>query len=143
MSALSLAAVGGSGVETSVANAADDLLAVVLAGKGLEGGIKSTSAKTKDEVKGGLLLDVVVGKGATILELLSGEDETLLIRGDSLLVLDLLLDLLDGVGTLNLKGDGLSRESLDENLHSICGHATMGIGRRKGTISGASGRFDG
>ena len=29
------------------------------------------------------LLDVVVGKGATILELLAGEDETLLVRGDA------------------------------------------------------------
>ena len=34
-------------------------------------------------MKGGLLLDVVVGKSAAILELLSGEDETLLIRGDT------------------------------------------------------------
>jgi hypothetical protein len=39
-----------------------------------------------------LLLDVVVGKGATILELLSSEDQTLLVRGNALLVLDLGLD---------------------------------------------------
>jgi len=39
-----------------------------------------------------LLLDVVVGKGAAILELLSGEDQTLLVRGNALLVLDLGLD---------------------------------------------------
>jgi hypothetical protein len=44
-------------------------------------------------VKGRLLLDVVVRKGAAVLELLAGEDETLLIRGNSLLVLDLGLDL--------------------------------------------------
>jgi hypothetical protein len=38
-------------------------------------------------VKGGLLLDVVVGEGTTIFELLASKDEVLLIRGDSFLVL--------------------------------------------------------
>jgi hypothetical protein len=48
-------------------------------------------------VEGGLLLDVVVAEGATVLELLTREDETLLIGGDSLLVLDLGFDVVDGV----------------------------------------------
>jgi hypothetical protein len=34
-------------------------------------------------MKGGLLLDVIVTQGAPILELLAGEDETLLIRRDT------------------------------------------------------------
>ncbi|KAI1148814.1 hypothetical protein F4825DRAFT_78760 [Nemania diffusa] len=63
------------------------------------------------------LLDVVVGKGSAILELLSGEDETLLIRGDSLLILNLALHVVDGIGGLDLEGDGLAREGLDEDLH--------------------------
>jgi hypothetical protein len=33
------------------------------------------------------------------------------------LVLDLGLDIVDGVGRLHLKGDRLPREGLDENLH--------------------------
>ena len=33
------------------------------------------------------------------------------------LVLDLGLDVLDGVGWLDLQGDGLAGEGLDENLH--------------------------
>jgi hypothetical protein len=33
-----------------------------------------------------LLLDVVIGEGAAILELLAREDETLLVRGNALLV---------------------------------------------------------
>ena len=33
-----------------------------------------TTAKTKDEVKGRLLLDIVVGEGAAVFELLTGED---------------------------------------------------------------------
>jgi hypothetical protein len=48
-----------------------------------------SSSETKDEVEGRLLLDVVVRKGSAILELLTGEDKSLLVRGDSLLVLDL------------------------------------------------------
>jgi hypothetical protein len=38
----------------------------------------------------------------------------LLVRGDTLLVLDLGLDIVDGVGGLDLEGDGLAREGLDE-----------------------------
>ena len=34
-----------------------------------------------------------------------------------LLVLDLGLDIINGVGGLNLEGDGLSSEGLDEDLH--------------------------
>ncbi len=63
-----------------------------------------------------LLLDVVVRESASILELLSGEDETLLIRGNALLVLDLRLDVVDGVGRLNVEGDGLSCKCFHENL---------------------------
>jgi len=44
-----------------------------------------------------LLLDVVVSQGASIFELLSGEDQSLLIRGDTFLVLDLLFDVLNGI----------------------------------------------
>ena len=42
-----------------------------------------SAAKTKDEMEGRLLLDVVVGQSATIFQLLSGEDQTLLIGRDS------------------------------------------------------------
>ena len=49
-------------------------------------------------MEGGLLLDVVVGQRAPVLQLFAGEDESLLVRGNSLLVLDLLLDALNRVG---------------------------------------------
>ena len=79
------------------------------------------SRKNEDqltEMKGGLLLNVVVGKGTAILELLSGEDQALLVGGDAFLVLNLGLDVVDGIGGLNLEGDGLTRQGLDEDLHS-------------------------
>merc|ERR1719154_221445 len=76
-----------------------------------------TSPQPEDEVEGGLLLDVVVGEGPAVLQLLAGEDQPLLVRGDALLVLDLGLDILDGVRGLHLQGDGLPRECLHEDLH--------------------------
>ena len=63
------------------------------------------------------LLDIVVAQCAAIFELLAGEDKTLLVRWDAFLVLDLGLDVVDGVGRLHLEGDGLAREGLDEDLH--------------------------
>ena len=60
-------------------------------------------------MKSRLLLDVVVRESAAILELLSGKDQALLIRWDSLLVLDLGLDVIDGIGRLNLEGDPVAQ----------------------------------
>ena len=60
-------------------------------------------------MKGSLLLDVVVRKGAAILELLASEDETLLVGWDALLVLDLGLDVVNSIRGLHLEGDSLAR----------------------------------
>jgi hypothetical protein len=70
------------------------------------------------EVKGELVLDVVVGESTAILEQLSGEVEALLVGGDTLLVPNLGLDIVDGVGGLDLEGGGLAGQSLDEDLDS-------------------------
>ena len=69
-------------------------------------------------MESGLLLDVVIRESAAIFELLSSEDKSLLIGWDTFLVLDLSLDVLDGVRWLDIKGDGLSGEGLDEDLHT-------------------------
>jgi hypothetical protein len=53
-----------------------------------------TSSQTQHQVQRGLLLDVVVAQRAAILQLLASEDQALLIRGNTLLVLDLLLHVL-------------------------------------------------
>ena len=62
-------------------------------------------------------MDVVVLKSASVLQLLASEDQTLLVWWDALLVLDLGLDGVDGVASLDLEGDGLASESLHEDLH--------------------------
>lgn len=97
--------------------AADHALAVESLGESSESGVEHTTTQSQNQVECGLLLDVVVGKGAAIFELLAGEDKALLIGGNALLVLDLCLDIIDRVRGLNLKGDGLTRQSLDEYLH--------------------------
>jgi len=94
-----------------------DLKGDGLASQGLDKDLHTTT-KAEDQVKGRLLLDVVVAQSAAILQLFAGKDQTLLIWRDSLLVLDLGLDILDGVRRLHLKGDGLAGQSLDEDLHT-------------------------
>mmetsp|Transcript_1681 Transcript_1681/g.4354 ORF Transcript_1681/g.4354 Transcript_1681/m.4354 type:complete len:163 (+) Transcript_1681:72-560(+) len=117
--ALFLAAVDGLRGKTSVALSADVLLAVELAGEHRQGRIVHPSPQSQDEMQGGFLLDVVIAEGAAVLQLLSGEDESLLIRRDSLLVLDLGLDVVDGVRRFHVEGDGLSRQGFHENLHGF------------------------
>jgi len=97
VSALLLSAVGGTRGETGVALAADHLLAVVFGGKGFERWLDQTTTETEDQVESRFLLDVVVRESAAVFELLSGEDQSLLVRGNSLLILDLGLDIVDGV----------------------------------------------
>jgi hypothetical protein len=87
-----------------------------LSGQGLDEDLHST-AESEHEVEGGFLLDVVVGQRASVLKLLSSEDESLLIGRDALLVLDLSFDGFDGVRRLDIEGDGLSGQGFDENLH--------------------------
>jgi len=92
-----------------------------------------STTEAKDQVEGRLLLDVVVRKGTAVLELLAGEDETLLVRRNALLVwrvlvakrdhgalphtLNLRLHIVDSVRRLHLKGDSLARQGLYEDLH--------------------------
>ena len=70
------------------------------------------------EMKGGLLLNAVVGEGMAIFVLLPGKDQAPLVRGNALLVLNLSLDVVDGIGGLDLKGNGSTRSGLDEDPHS-------------------------
>ena len=70
-------------------------------------------------MESGLLLDVVVGEGSAVFELLAGEDESLLIRWDAFLVLNLCFYVLDGVRRLHIKCDGLTSQGLHEDLHFV------------------------
>jgi hypothetical protein len=75
-----------------------------LASQGLDEDLHAgATTQTKHQVKGGLLLDVVVGEGTTIFELLASKDETLLIRGDSFLVLNKIMITINNNNNNNVK----------------------------------------
>ena len=133
-----LPAVGSPGVEPGVALPADHLVAVVPLGQDTQGGLDDSSSQSEHQVEGRLLLDVVVRQGSAVLKLLSSEDQPLLIRRNTLLVLqksndfknlschpiglkesylDLSLDILNGVTWLHLEGDGFPGEGLHKDLH--------------------------
>merc|ERR1712180_256717 len=77
-----------------------------------------TSSQPQDQMESGLLLDIVIRQSPAVLQLLAGKDQPLLVRGDSLLVLDLCLDVLDAIARLDLQGDGLPCQGLDKDLHT-------------------------
>jgi len=76
------------------------------------------SSQTKYKVKSGFLLDVVISKRSAIFKLFSCEDKTLLIRWDTLLVLNFRLDIRDRVRRFNIQSNGLSSKSFHEYLHT-------------------------
>jgi len=88
-----------------------------LSSQGLDEDLHSTTAKTKDKVKGGLFLNVVIRKSSAILELFSGENESLLFRRDAFFILDLRFHILDSVIGFNVQGDSFTGQGLDEDLH--------------------------
>lgn len=67
-------------------------------------------------MEGGLLLDVVIRESTAILKLFSSKDQTLLIWRDTLLVLNLRLNIVDGIAGLNLEGDGLARNYMATSM---------------------------
>merc|ERR1712214_255586 len=88
-----------------------------LASKGLHKDLHTTP-QSQHKMEGRLLLDVVVRESSSILQLLSSKDQPLLVWGDALLVLNLGLDILNGVRRLHLQSDGLASQGLDKDLHT-------------------------
>lgn len=74
-------------------------LEVVIALVSKKGWLASvSSAEAKHEVKSTLFLDVVIAQGPAILQLLASKDKSLLVWWDTLLILNLRLDVIDRVG---------------------------------------------
>ena len=65
-------------------------------------------------------MNIIVKKGSAIFELLSTANNSLLIWGETLLVINKILDSLDGITRLNVGGDCLSSQGLDINFHTWC-----------------------
>ena len=123
VTALSLSAVGGLWWKTSIALSADHFLALELSGESSKSwlnldGTHTSASESEHQMEGRLLLDVVVGKGSSVLKLFTGEDESLLIWWDALLILNFGFDILDRVGWLHVESNRLTREGFDKNLHN-------------------------
>ena len=88
----------------------------------------TTSTKTQYQMQGRLLLNIVIAQGTSVLQLLSSKDQTLLIGWDSLLILNLGLDIIDRVRWLNIERDGLTCYimiiiNVDNNVIIVIGNA--------------------
>ena len=79
-----------------------------LSSEGADEDLLGAAAEAEDQVEGSLLGNVVISKGALPIELLASENETLLVGRDSLALLNLGLDSLDSVGSLDIDSDGLA-----------------------------------
>ena len=66
--------------------------------------MKHAAAQAQNQVYSALLLDVVVGEGVAVLQLLAREDEALLVGTSAVTGLDLGLDGIDCVRTLAFDG---------------------------------------
>lgn len=79
-----------------------------------KGGLHDATLQRKSQVQGGRFIDVVFCQSATILQLFARKSQTLLVRRNALLDLDISVDVFGGVAGLNLEGDGLSSQGLTE-----------------------------
>jgi hypothetical protein len=79
---------------------------------------RAATRPRRTKVESALFLNVVIGKCTPVFELLASKDQTLLVGWDALLVLNLRLHIVDGVGRLDFERDRLAGESLDEDLHA-------------------------
>merc|ERR1712113_836869 len=88
-----------------------------LSGEGFDENLHGTTSESEHKMECRFFLNVVIRKCSSIFELLSSEDQSLLLWRDSFFVLDLCLDICDRVIRLDVKGNRLSGEGFDENLH--------------------------
>jgi len=68
-------------------------------------------------MKSRLLLNVVVGKCASVLQLFTSKNQSLLLWWDTLFVLNFCFHILNGVVRFDVKSDRFTGQGLDEDLH--------------------------
>lgn len=68
----------------------------------------ATAPQTQHQVERRFLLDVVVAQRSSVFQLLSSKNQTLLIRGDPLLVLNFGFDIVNGIGWFDVQCNGLA-----------------------------------
>ena len=94
MATLSLSAVGCFWWKSNVTLSANHLFALELSSESSKIWLNfhlthTTASKSQDEMEGWLLLDIVIRESSTIFELLTSEDKSLLIWGNTFFILNL------------------------------------------------------
>ena len=94
MATLSLSTVDSLWWKSDIALSANHLLALELSGKSSKIWLNfhlthTTASKSENEMESGLLLDIVVRKSSSIFELLTSEDKSLLVWGNTFFILNL------------------------------------------------------
>ena len=90
-----------------------------LASKGLDKDLHTTT-QAEHQVESRFLLDIVIRESASIFQLLSSKNQTLLVWRNTFLVLNFGFYILDGVRRLNVQGYSFARQGFDEDLHGVC-----------------------
>ncbi len=78
----------------------------------------ATTAQARRQVERRLILNVVMRQRAIVLELLAVKHQTLLVREDALLVLDLGFQVGDRIRQLDFQCDGLARQPFHKDLQA-------------------------
>jgi hypothetical protein len=86
-----------------------------------------STSQPQNQVQSRLLLDIVVAQGSSILQLLTSKDKSLLVWWDTLLVLDLGLDIINGIRGLDFQSDCLSSQT--ETVSWLSQHARVRYSR--------------
>merc|ERR1711862_521078 len=80
--------------------------------------MQGSTTQAQHQIERGLLLNVVVGKGASVFQLFACKNETLLIWRNSFFILDFRFYVIDRVGGLYIQSDSFACECLHEDLHA-------------------------
>merc|ERR1719230_1852759 len=75
-------------------------------------------SEAEHQVERGLLLDVIVRKCPSVLQLFAGKNEPLLVWRDAFLILNLCFDIVDGVTRFHIQCNCFSCECFHKDLHA-------------------------
>jgi len=76
------------------------------------------TTEAEHQVQCRFLLNIVIRKCTAILQLFPCENQALLIRRDTLFVLDLCLDIVNGVRCFDIQSNCFAGQSFDKDLHA-------------------------
>lgn len=108
VSALLLSAVLSTGWKTSIALTAHCLITVERFSQEGQRRVVDSASKTQNKMQSTLLLNVIIRESATVFQLLSGKNQSLLIRRNAFLVLDLGFHIIDCVARLHIERNSLT-----------------------------------